>query len=536
MAKTDLSTCSKSHIHTWISLRQPLRCGLTILVCSCVMLGAGQCQARGHQDQDVAAAARQERTRKEHAKKSHVYTDEDLKRAKILTPEDEERVAATRKQTPPAVGEESQSALDASVHMPELPLGDIARRYRNAKQILQDTAPFHLPFDEPVFAAPVVEVPKVEAPLPSFAASRPKMVASQPKKVTAPRVATEAPLRRVDPFAPRIAPVAPRPEFSAGVVAPHAPSAGARVTPSAPRVEGATPGTAAELKLSKIEPAAPKRTLHVSPAVPHVPLGAGTATPAAPSVEGVLPGGQLALPNMETAVPKPRPHVSSALPHLPMAGKSVAPSAPSMERATPDSGAQLALPEIDVAAPKPTLHLAPVSPRASVAVNTVAPAAPRLDGGFSGMAGAMPRVEPKVAAPAPAVIAPTVVPGSIVSTSGRTRSIAVQPGDSLWKIALKSLGRGSRWHELLAANPTIVDPTRLEVGTSVVVPNEALSLKTAEKSVVVVWRGDSLTKIAQANYGRASAWRCVANANPEITDPNRIYEGQSLKLPKSCKP
>src|SRR5215470_1601937 len=124
MAKTDLPSCNKSHTHTLISLRQPLRCGLTILVCSCVMLGARQCQARGHQDQEqsVAEAARQERARQEHAKKSHVYTDEDLKRAKILTPQDQERLAAASKQTPPAVGEITQP-------MPELPLGDIARRY-----------------------------------------------------------------------------------------------------------------------------------------------------------------------------------------------------------------------------------------------------------------------------------------------------------------------------------------------------------------------------------------------------------------------
>ena len=530
MAKTDLSSCSKSHTHTWISLRQPLRCGLTILVASCVMFGAGQCQARGHQEQDVAAAARQERARKEHAKKSHVYTDEDLKRAKILTPEDEERVAAARKQTPPAVGEETQPALDAGLQMPELPLGDIARRYRNAKQILQDTAPFHLPFDEPTFAAPVVELPRVEAPLPSFTPSRPKMVASQPKKVTAPRVASEAPLRRVDPFAPRIAPVAPRPEFSAGVAVPHAPGAGARVTPAAPRVEGATPGTGAELKLPKIEPAAPKRKLQVAQTTPRVPAGADAVTPEAPRVAGGVPGAQLVLPNMEPAAPRLRPHVSSALPHLPMHGNSVAPSAPRMERATPDADAQLVLPGIEVAAPKPTLHLAPVAPRASAAVNTVAPAAPRLDGAFSGMAGAIPRVEPKVAAPA-AVVASTPV----VNLSTAPRNVTVQRGDSLWKIALKNLGRGSRWQELMAANPTIVDPTRLEVGASVVVPTEALSLKTAEKSVVV-WRGDSLTRIAHTNYGRASAWKCVAEANPEITDPNRIYEGQTLKLPKSCKP
>jgi LysM repeat protein len=528
MANIALSSGSKSHTHTWVSLRQPLRCGLTILVCSCVMFGAGQCQARGHQDQDVAAAARQERARKEQAKKSHVYTDEDLKRAKILTPEDEERVAAARKQTPPAVGEATQSALDASLQMPELPLGDIARRYRNAKQILEETAPFHLSFEEPAFAAPIVELPKVAPPLPTFTPSRPRIVAAQPNKVTAPNVAREAPLRRVDPFAPRVAPAEPRASVHTGSVTPHVPSAGTPLAPSLPRMEEAAPGSGSELKLSRIEPTAPKRNLHVATATPHLSASSGVATPIAPRVEGGVPGAQLTLPNMEPAAPKPRPHISPVLPHLPTPAQSVAPASPDMEQSKPDAGMQLVLPGIEVAAPKPALHLAPTTPHVPAAAKNAAPATPRLDGGFSGIAAVMPRVEPKVIAPEAAVT-------GVVKTGDAARSVMVQRGDSLWKIALQNLGRGARWRELMAANPGIVDPTRLEVGASVVLPNEALSLKTEETSVVV-WRGDSLTKIAQANYGRASAWSCVAEANPEITNPNRIYVGQTLKLPKSCKP
>jgi nucleoid-associated protein YgaU len=111
----------------------------------------------------------------------------------------------------------------------------------------------------------------------------------------------------------------------------------------------------------------------------------------------------------------------------------------------------------------------------------------------------------------------------------------VQPGDSLWKLAQQTLGRGSRWHELLAANPHIADPTHLAVGTEIVVPKETSTLRSRKSDArVVVEKGDTLTKIAQSQYRRATAWRCIVQANPEIADPNRIYEGQQLLLPFNC--
>jgi nucleoid-associated protein YgaU len=115
------------------------------------------------------------------------------------------------------------------------------------------------------------------------------------------------------------------------------------------------------------------------------------------------------------------------------------------------------------------------------------------------------------------------------------RTLTVQRGDSLWKLAQQTLGRGSRWHELLAANPGIVDPTQLAAGTKIVVPNDASTLKGLKPNTkIAVEKGDTLTKIARSQYRRATAWRCIVQANPEITDPNRIYEGQQLLLPFNC--
>jgi nucleoid-associated protein YgaU len=130
-------------------------------------------------------------------------------------------------------------------------------------------------------------------------------------------------------------------------------------------------------------------------------------------------------------------------------------------------------------------------------------------------------------------VATSIAPPSAGAKTSSLHTVIVQPGDSLWKLAQQNLGKGSRWQELLAANPGIVDPARIAAGTEIVVP-AVTGLKSDRK--VAVKQGDSLSRIAQSTYGRAAAWRCIAQANPEIADVNRIYKGQQLLLPFSCKP
>jgi nucleoid-associated protein YgaU len=45
-------------------------------------------------------------------------------------------------------------------------------------------------------------------------------------------------------------------------------------------------------------------------------------------------------------------------------------------------------------------------------------------------------------------------------------------------------------------------------------------------------KGDSLSKIAQSEYGDAGKWRALFEANREvIEDPDQIYPGQQIRLP-----
>jgi nucleoid-associated protein YgaU len=113
--------------------------------------------------------------------------------------------------------------------------------------------------------------------------------------------------------------------------------------------------------------------------------------------------------------------------------------------------------------------------------------------------------------------------------------IVVQPGDTLWALSRHHLGRGTRWLELMAANPDLNDPTRLVPGTQLTLPSRT-STRPRAAQTVTIQTGDSLSKIALAAYGHASAWPCIAQANSSLTNPHQLRVGQSIALPASCTP
>lgn len=54
-----------------------------------------------------------------------------------------------------------------------------------------------------------------------------------------------------------------------------------------------------------------------------------------------------------------------------------------------------------------------------------------------------------------------------------------------------------------------------------------------EHSIYVVKKGDTLSKIAKDHYGKSSKYHAIFNANRDILeDPDHIFPGQELKLPK----
>jgi nucleoid-associated protein YgaU len=60
---------------------------------------------------------------------------------------------------------------------------------------------------------------------------------------------------------------------------------------------------------------------------------------------------------------------------------------------------------------------------------------------------------------------------------------------------------------------------------------EGGSSSTATK-IHEVQAGDTLSKIAKKEYGDASQWPKIFEANKDILkDPNKIFPGQKLKIP-----
>jgi len=112
--------------------------------------------------------------------------------------------------------------------------------------------------------------------------------------------------------------------------------------------------------------------------------------------------------------------------------------------------------------------------------------------------------------------------------------VTVKAGDSLWKLAQRNLGHGARWSELLPLNPGIRDPDHIQAGSRIYLPPAVSPGRPATK--FTVQNGDTLSKIAQTQFGHASLWSCIARANPNLRDANLIHEGQVLLLPAGCTP
>jgi nucleoid-associated protein YgaU len=190
--------------------------------------------------QDVAEAARQEKARKAAEQKStpHVYTDEDLKKKVILTPEDQARVEARKQQQTPAPAQQNAEQLPSNADPNAESLGEIARRFR-AEKAEHDAEvearkkftafPYQIPDD--VLAEPKSEADPLIAPEAGPAMIAPPSPA--PVRHYTLRTSTQPTSRgRISPFQPRPVTNTPPAPPAAILVVPGFPEGG----PVAPRV------------------------------------------------------------------------------------------------------------------------------------------------------------------------------------------------------------------------------------------------------------------------------------------------------------
>jgi nucleoid-associated protein YgaU len=159
--------------------------------------------------QDVAEAARQQKAKQAGPKVTqHVYTEDDLQRQVILTPEDQARVEARRKQQFTIPGQQYTGNLPSNDQQGES-LGEIARRFRLEKAAREaelalknkfTAFPYEVP--APALAAPAPPIGPLTLPEsggPVVGGSRPLLPNLSPNlPPRPPRVQS-----RISPFQPR---------------------------------------------------------------------------------------------------------------------------------------------------------------------------------------------------------------------------------------------------------------------------------------------------------------------------------------------
>ena len=85
---------------------------------------------------------------------------------------------------------------------------------------------------------------------------------------------------------------------------------------------------------------------------------------------------------------------------------------------------------------------------------------------------------------------------------------------------------------LLAGNVQGVEAVDAD-GLTVVAPQAGGGVATmTEPTFYTIQKGDTLSKIAKAQYGDTDRWGALFEANREvIEDPDRIYPGQTIRIP-----
>ncbi len=124
----------------------------------------------------------------------------------------------------------------------------------------------------------------------------------------------------------------------------------------------------------------------------------------------------------------------------------------------------------------------------------------------------------------------------IVQTALPTKH-TVKQGETLWAIAQTYFKSGYNWVDIARAN-NLSNPDRIMAGAVLTIPDVkpialptgVVSSATTEKRQYTVKAGDSLWKIAVAQYDNGYRWSEIARLNT-LANPDLIHAGNILELP-----
>ena len=119
-----------------------------------------------HYRQQKVDRQQQSRMEAQSIRSSHVYTNEDMARPQILTPEDHAVFEAAQKNQPSAIEQRPHEILSRELDLPSAPLGDIARLYRQQKPVTEIQQPrgFRLFLGTTSLASPMIPRSPIRPP------------------------------------------------------------------------------------------------------------------------------------------------------------------------------------------------------------------------------------------------------------------------------------------------------------------------------------------------------------------------------------
>lgn len=371
--------------------------------------------------QDVAEAARQAKKNKANNGLKHVYTDEDLKRKKILTPEDQATLDA-KKNEQPAPGATAPANLDAE-NVDVLPLGDVARMYRGLKEFRAQSGDFHLPASDAVLAAPRVS--------PDFSLHAPSAPSAVKTAPASPTIANDENVSAPTFSSPAVA--APKAVHQFGIAKPRAVRAAQQTVPVAPQLSnglasvGMSGATGAFSGAAMVAP--PAAVAAVAPTVAATPVAATSVVPEATPAAA-----------REFIAPRPNAVEPSAhaIPTAPVFANDPAPLTIVVKRG--DSFWKLA--QINLGDGHRWHEILAVNPTIT---------------------------DPNHLVPGTVLNLGVSVPTPMIP-AGADEKITVRKGDSLWRIAAIKLGFGGFWGCIAKANPVIKDANLIYAGQTLNVP------------------------------------------------------------------
>jgi nucleoid-associated protein YgaU/peptidoglycan hydrolase-like protein with peptidoglycan-binding domain len=129
------------------------------------------------------------------------------------------------------------------------------------------------------------------------------------------------------------------------------------------------------------------------------------------------------------------------------------------------------------------------------------------------------------------------VGGAVISVEQSNRTTyEVQAGDTLWAIAQQHLGAGQRWTELQKEDGsafTEAEATQLQVGQQLYIPNSSSTAPQETRTYTLV-SGNTLWEVAQRELGDGSRWTELQKENGTAfteAEASQLLPGQVIYIP-----